>query len=100
MPNICLAGLRSSGVILALLLAGCMHDAPPVTPVAASSPPPPRPEMVYFRQGASGEDFERARAQCRMNANMKVDVFDDPYRWTMIQRDCMRAAGWTLVPKI
>jgi hypothetical protein len=89
----------------ALLLMGCVHDQAPV-PVATATPPPkPAPALVYFKQGASNEDFQRARANCLMRAEIAESSSTDPdgfaraATWMTVYRTCMRADGWVLVPK-
>ena len=84
---------KSAIPLAALLLIGCAHEQA-LVPVAQATPPPKStPPLVYFKQGASNEDFQRARARCRMNSEMSMDMFNDPYRWLMIYRSCMRADG-------
>ena len=87
-----------------LVLAGCMHDQEAVA-VGPVTPPPPPVEKVYFKRGASNEDFQRARANCLMRAEIAESGSTDPNgfartaTWITVFTTCMRADGWVRVPK-
>jgi hypothetical protein len=73
--------------LIGMAVAGCAD--------AERQPPPP--EMVYFKEGASPEDFQRKRAACRAQAWTADPNMD--FTWPLVFRNCMRADGWVLVPK-
>jgi hypothetical protein len=81
--------MRCIVIIAITALAGCAHDPPPapIEPVAVKPEPPPK---VYFKPGATHEEFERTKARCMMQMD-----FDAPWKWAF----CMRAEGWVLVPQ-
>jgi hypothetical protein len=87
-------------IALGASLAGCAHEEPaPITPVVAKPPPP---KLVYNKPGATTEEFERTRAGCRVQADIGGGGLfgDTPWTALSIQRNCMRAAGWVLVPEV
>jgi len=67
---------------------GC-YDAPP-------------PKEVYYKRGASNEEFERTRARCLMQAEIARSNSNEPALLKVgtlftVFRACMRAEGWVLV---
>lgn len=87
---------RYFAVSAALILVGCTHEQETIA-TAPIVPPPPPP--VYFKQGASNEDFQRAKARCFANAHTTANVLDDPDRWMFVYQQCMRSDGWVLASK-
>jgi hypothetical protein len=67
------------------------HPAPepPATPVAE-----PAVEKVWYKSGATNEEFERTKARCMLQANLGSLYF--AANFTL----CMRAEGWTLGPRV
>jgi hypothetical protein len=95
--------MRYAALIGAALLAGFAHDQPP--PITAAAPRPPPKPSVYYKEGASNEHFQRARAGCLGRAEIAESGSTDPNpfgrvaTWMMVYRTCMRADGWVLVPQ-
>jgi len=63
------------------------------------------PKTVYYKAGATQEEFERTRARCLAQAESAKAASTDPDEWARlgtwmaIYRNCMRADGWMLVPE-
>lgn len=94
---------RAVAAAAMLVLAGCAHE-----PVAVASPrvaAAAAPETVYSKPGASTEEFQRAKANCLMRAEIAESSSADPNgfaraaTWMTVFSTCMRADGWVLVPK-
>lgn len=60
---------------------------------SAASPATP-PQKHWVKPGASGEDFQRDRAACLMQASESAQMSDS--RWTIIFVSCLRSQGWIL----
>jgi hypothetical protein len=57
-------------------------------------PPPPKPQPVYQKAGATNEEFQRTKARCLLESGMGGADFNP-----LALRLCMRAEGWVLVPQ-
>lgn len=88
-------------ILISLALSGCAVANHPVVDTPASPIAPQtvanRPEMVWFKRGASAEDFQRAKAGCIVQA--EAGSGGNPLVWTAIFPNCLRAQGWVLIPK-
>jgi hypothetical protein len=60
------------------------------------------PAKVYFKPGASSEEFQRTRARCLVQAQTAEAGSQRAYdfmTFTIVFEGCMRAEGWVLVDK-
>jgi hypothetical protein len=91
-----------------IMLFGCTLPTVQSTPAPniADQPlpaPPPQPKQVYHKEGATNEDFQRAKARCLIQAETAKSASNDPNpfaragTWVLVYRACMRADGWILV---
>jgi len=53
--------------------------------------------MVWFKQGATSEEFQRTKAICLQSQADTMDAHPDRLDWTMAFSLCMRANGWVPV---
>jgi len=95
-------GIMRTKIILmtAAVLAGCAPFREPVKPASQlpSVPPsPPNQDMVWFKQGATTEEFQRTKAVCLQSQVDTMDAHPNGFDWTKAFSLCMRANGWVLV---
>jgi hypothetical protein len=75
---------------LSVALTGCASADPPQAPVPPAATPPPAPS-VWYKAGATQEEFQRTRARCLLQAGAGTANFDfEPVAFVL----CMRAEGW------
>ena len=87
-------------LMAAAVLTGCAPFREPVKPASQlpSVPPsPPKQDMVWFKQGATSEEFQRTKAICLQSQVDTMDAHPDRLDWTMAFSLCMRANGWVPV---
>ncbi|HKE11732.1 MAG TPA: hypothetical protein VKE73_09180 [Myxococcota bacterium] len=71
---------RSSSVLAGLLLIACAHE----------------PEKVWYKPGATPDDFDRSRASCAKEAAVSAQPTDAEMKRFGA---CMQRDGWAQVPK-
>jgi hypothetical protein len=83
-----------------LLLFGCTqttHLVPDAAQVATA-----KPQTIYYKPGATYEEFQRTKERCTVKAE-KAETDADPFsRWSLRTRavvygNCLRADGWVPV---
>ena len=92
--------MRTGILMTAAVLAGCAPFWEPVKPafqLPSVPPSPPKQEMVWFKQGATSEEFQRTKAVCLQSQVDTMDANPNGFGWTMAFSLCMRANGWVLV---
>jgi len=82
-----------------IIAAGILMTVSPAAAQSASA------DTIYFKAGATTEDFQRAKAACLGHAEIVESGSLDPNAlaragtWLAVYRTCMRAGGWVLIPK-
>jgi hypothetical protein len=92
-------------MIFCVALVGCASQLVTNVSAASTASAAPTPKMVYYKTGATQEEFERTRARCLAQAETAKAASTDPNPWARlatwmaVNRNCMRADGWVLVPE-
>jgi hypothetical protein len=87
-------------LMTAAVLAGCAPLQEPVKPASQLPSVPPSPskqDMVWSKQRATSEEFERTKAVCLQSQVDAMDAHPNGFDWTKAFSLCMRANGWVLV---
>jgi hypothetical protein len=88
-----------AGLALATL-SGCTRTPEPLASSVKPAPAsPPEPPMVYYKPGASDEDWQRAKARCLMQGEMAKSTSQTPGdTFAIVVVTCLRADGWVRGP--